>query len=389
MNAFRTVFAAGFRPFFASCALYAVILMTGWVGVFTFGWHVAGSQPVNWHAHEMIHGVVAAAIAGFLLTAVPKWTGTRPVDGAGLLALWLLWVAGRIGFWVADTGGPGMAGRFVEAVDLLFLPALAVAVAWPILKTGNRRNLLIVLVLAALFASNLMQGFIPLAQRANILALDLVLLLMVVIGGRIGPAFTRNWLAREGLNAEAVQVHPWLDRLALSLVVLLAIASLSGLPAKVVGTIALAGALANLARLLEWQGWRAWRDPLVWVLHLGYAWIVIALFLRGIAGHTFALPGNAWIHALGVGAMGTLVLGVMSRATLGHTGRELRLPTGGWAMFALVTVAAVARTGNAIGWFDHNVSLSVAGLAWIAAFAIFGLLFFSKLLQPRADGQPG
>ncbi|HMB37935.1 MAG TPA: NnrS family protein, partial [Wenzhouxiangellaceae bacterium] len=246
MNFFRTVFAAGFRPFFTSCALYAVALMTGWIGVFTFGWRVAGSQPVNWHAHEMIHGVVAAAIAGFLLTAVPKWTGTRTVDGAGLVTLWLLWVAGRIGFWAADTGDGSLTGRFAEGVDLLFLPALAFAVAWPILKTDNRRNLLIVLVLAALFASNLMQGFMPVAQKANILALDLVLLLMVVIGGRIGPAFTRNWLAGKGLNAEAVQVHPWLDRLTLALVVLLALASLLALPPKIVGTIALAAALANL-----------------------------------------------------------------------------------------------------------------------------------------------
>lgn len=389
MNVFRTVFTAGFRPFFTSCALYAIVLMIGWIGVFTFGWGIAGVQPVNWHAHEMIHGVVAAAIAGFLLTAVPKWTGTRPVDGAGLLMLWLLWAAGRIAFWVADTGGPGLAGRVAEGMDLLFLPALAVAVAWPILKTGNRRNLLVVVVLAALFASNLMQGFLPLAHTANILALDLVLLLMVIIGGRIGPTFTRNWLARRGLNAEAVQVHPWLDRLSLSLVVALALASLLALPPKLVGTLALAAALANLARLVEWQGWRAWRDPLVWVLHLGYAWIVIALLLRGVAGHTFALPWNAWIHALGVGAMGTLILGVMSRATLGHTGHELRLPRGGWLMFALMTVAAVARTGNAIGWFDHNISLTLAGATWIAAFVIFGLLFFPRLLRPRIDGQPG
>lgn len=389
MNVFRTMFAAGFRPFFTSCALYAVVLMTAWIGVFTFGWTMAGSRPIDWHAHEMIHGVVVAAIAGFLLTAVPKWTGTRPVHGTGLLILWLLWLAGRIGFWVADTGGASLAGRIAEGVDLLFLPALAFAVAWPILKTDNRRNLLIVLVLAALFASNLMQGFMPLAQKANILALDLVMVLMVVIGGRIGPTFTRNWLIRNGLNAEAVQVHPWLDRVALALVVVLALAALSGLPPWITGTIALAAALAHLARLVEWQGWRAWRDPLVWVLHLGYAWIVIALLLRGVTGHTFALPWNAWIHALGVGAMGTLILGVMSRATLGHTGRALQLPAGGWTMFALVTVAAVARTGNAMGWFDHNLSLSVAGLAWIAAFAIFGLLFFPKLLRPRADGQPG
>ncbi|MGM0658318.1 MAG: NnrS family protein [Pseudomonadota bacterium] len=389
MNIFAIVFAAGFRPFFTSCALYAIVLMTGWIGVFMFGWDMAGSQPNNWHAHEMIHGVVVAAIAGFLLTAVPKWTGTRPVEGMALLVLWLLWLAGRIGFWVADTGAANLAGRVVEGIDLFFLPVLAFAVAWPILKTDNRRNLLIVVVLAALFASNLMQGFMPLAQKANVLALDLVMLLMVIIGGRIGPAFTRNWLAQRGLDADAVQVHAWLDKLALALVVLLALASLFALPRQIVGTIALAAALAHLARLLEWQGWRAWRDPLVWVLHLGYAWIIVALLLRGIGGHSFALPWNAWMHALGVGAMGTLILGVMSRATLGHTGHELRLPTGGWLMFALMTVAAVARTGNAAGWFDHNISLTLAGLAWIMAFALFGLLFFPKLLRPRIDGHPG
>ena len=389
MQIFRTLFAAGFRPFFASCALYAIVLMAAWIGVFTFGWTMAGSQPNNWHAHEMIHGVVAAAIAGFLLTAVPKWTGTRPVHGGALVALWLLWLAGRVGFWITDTGTGNLAGRIAEGIDLLFLPTLAFAVAWPVVKSGNKRNLLVVVVIVALFAANLMQSFAPLAQRANILSLDLVMLLMVIIGGRIGPTFTRNWLTRHDLNAEAVQVHPWLDVFALGLVAVLALATLFGAPPKVVGTIALIAALAHLARLLEWQGWRAWRDPLVWVLHLGYAWIVIALLLRGIAGHTFALPWNAWIHALGVGAMGTLILGVMSRATLGHTGHELRLPTGGWLMFALISIAAIARTGNAIGWFDHNMSLTVAGLTWITAFALFALLFLPKLMRPRADGQPG
>lgn len=389
MQLYRTVFTAAFRPFFASCALYAIVLMIAWMGVFILGWSMAGAQPSHWHAHEMIYGVVAAAIAGFLLTAVPKWTGTRALDGAGLLALWLLWLAGRVGFWIADTGAGNLAGRIAEGIDLLFLPALAFAVAWPIVKAGNKRNLLIVIIIGILFAANLMQGFVALSHQANLLALDLIMLLMVIIGGRIGPTFTRNWLAGRGLAAGNVQVHPWLDITAIGLVVMLALATLFGAPAQMVGTIALAAALAHLARLLEWQGWRAWRDPLVWVLHAGYAWIVIALLLRGIAGHTPALPWNAWIHALGVGAMGTLILGVMSRATLGHTGNELSLPKRGWLMFVLISIAAIARTGNAIGGFDHNLSLAVAGLTWILAFALFGLLFFPKLLRPRVDGQPG
>ena len=140
----------------------------------------------------MIHGVVAAAIAGFLLTAIPKWTGTRPVHGGPLVALWLLWLAGRVGFWITDTGTANLTGRIAEGIDLLFLPALAFAVAWPVVKSGNKRNLLVVVVIVALFASNLMQSFAPFAQRANILSLDLVMLLMVIIGGRIGPTFTRN-----------------------------------------------------------------------------------------------------------------------------------------------------------------------------------------------------
>ncbi|MDT8410146.1 MAG: NnrS family protein [Wenzhouxiangellaceae bacterium] len=389
MSIFNIVFAAGFRVFFTSCALYAIAVMIAWIGVFTMGWDVAGSQPNNWHAHEMIHGVVAAAIAGFLLTAVPKWTATAPVNGPALAGLWLLWLAGRVGFWLTDTGTGNLSGQIAQAVDLAFLPGLAFAVGWPIVKSGNHRNLMIVVVLGVLFASNLMQGFDSLASRANILALDVVLLLMAIISGRIAPTFTRNWLSRKGLDPGAVQVHAWLDKLAVALIVLLALASLFGAPRALAGSIALAAALANLARLVEWQGWRAWRDPLVWVLHLGYAWIVIALLLRGIAGHSFALPWNAWVHALSVGAMATLILGVMARATLGHTGHELRLPTGGWSMFVLVTIAAVARTGSAIGWFGHGLALTLAGLAWIAAFAIFGLLFFPRLLRPRIDGLPG
>ncbi|MGK7296030.1 MAG: NnrS family protein, partial [Candidatus Wenzhouxiangella sp. M2_3B_020] len=369
--------------------VYAVIVMIGWIGVFLSGWGMAGVQPLQWHAHEMIYGVTAAAIAGFLLTAVPNWTGTERVHGKALAGLWLLWLAGRIAFWVLDPNAAGFANLAGAVVDLLFLPALAVAVARPIVATGNYRNLSMTALLAGLFAANLVLAFGPPAQAATVFALDLILIMMVIIGGRITPLFTRNWLNRRGLDGENVRSHAWLDRLALSLAVLTALATLLPAPSTAVGGLAFAAGLAHFARLIEWQGWRAWRDPLVWVLHLGYAWIVVALLIRGIGEFTPAVPARAWFHALGVGAIGTLLVGVMSRVTLGHTGRPLVLATGASSIYWAMTVAAVARTGHALGWFGHAHALNVAAAAWIVSFALFALYFVPKLISPRADGRVG
>ena len=384
-----TLFQYGFRIFFASCALYAVIVMVGWIGVFLFGWGIAGAQPLQWHAHEMIYGVTAAAIAGFLLTAVPNWTGTERVHGRELAGLWLLWLVGRIAFWVLDPNAAGPANFAAAIVDLLFLPALAVAVARPIVATGNYRNLSMTALLAGLFATNLVLAFRTPAQAATVFALDLILIMMVIIGGRITPLFTRNWLNRRGLDGGSVRSHAWLDRLALSLAVLTALATVLSAPSTAIGALAFAAGLAHFARLVEWQGWRAWRDPLVWVLHIGYGWIVIALLIRGVGEFTDAVPARAWFHALGVGAIGTLLVGVMSRVTLGHTGRPLVLPAGASSIYWAMTVAAIARTGHALGWFGHGQALNVAGIAWIVSFALFALYFLPRLLAPRVDGRPG
>jgi len=389
MRRIDTLFACGFRVFFASCAAYAAAAMVAWIGVFTLGWDVAGSRPLAWHAHEMLLGTATAAIAGFLLTAVPNWTGTERVHGRRLATLWLLWLAGRIGFWITDPFASGAVAIGVRAVDLAFLPALAWAIGRPILATGNRRNAIMIALLAGLFAANLLLVTLPDPVRGPILALDLITLMMIVIGGRIAPLFTRNWLQRRNLAAGAVGSHRWLDAAAIASMAAVLIAHLTAGSGSTTGILAIAAASANLARLAEWQGWRAWRDPLVWVLHLGYAWIVVALMVRGFGALTEAVPVRAWIHAAGAGAMGTLIVGVMPRVTLGHTGRVLALPAGASTMFWLVTVAAIARTGNALGWFGHGGALTIAGAAWIASFALYLVYFLPALAASRADGKPG
>lgn len=389
MKPVEIAFACGFRVFFASCALYAIALMAAWIGVFAFDWSIAGVRPVAWHAHEMIYGMTAAAIAGFLLTAVPNWTRTGPVHGAALAALWLLWAAGRAGYWLGDPAGNGWIAWLVVLADLMFLPALAWVVARPIITTDNRRNLVMVGLLAALFATNLLHHSDQWTVRANTLALDLIMIMMIVIAGRITPLFTRNWLRRQDMDDSGVRSFAWLEYATIGLALAVVLLAQLGVPLRLTGSMAIAAGLAHAARLCGWQGWRAWRDPLVWVLHVGYAWIIAALVLRGIGHIDGSIPVNAWMHALGAGAIATLILGVMSRVTLGHTGRPLKMPRTGSLVFALITVAALARTGSAAGWIARDPALLVAGVAWIGAFAHFALLFFGKLFSPRVDGQPG
>lgn len=382
-------FAYGFRVFFLSAAAYAVLIVAGWLGVLIFGWPLAGRLPMAWHAHEMIYGVVAAAIAGFLLTAVPNWTGTGRIHGSTLFALWLLWLAGRAGYWLADPAAGGPAAGLAMVLDLAFLPALAIAVAVPIVRSGNRRNLIMIALLSALFATNLWHHSLDLTRPADALALDMITLLMIVIGGRITPAFTRNWMMHNGMDASRVVSTRWLELASIALVVVLATTAAAGAPGPWLAVLAIGAGLCNLARLAQWQGWRTLRDPLVWVLHLGYAWIGIALLLRGIGAALPSVPDAAWLHAIGIGAMGTLILGVMARVSLGHTGRPLALPRSASAIFALITLAAVARVGTAAAWLPRSPALEIAAAAWIAAFVHFLFLYVPILLAPRADGKPG
>jgi len=387
--AVSVLFACGFRIFFLSAAVWAVVLMAAWWTSFALGAPFAGSRPMTWHAHEMLFGVVGAAIAGFLLTAVPNWTGRPRLQGSGLAALWGLWLAARIGALTVDTGLAGLASLAVRLVDLAFFSALALAVAAPILQAGNRRNLVMVVLLIVLFVAALVHAVPETRRGATLFAIDLITIMMAIIGGRITPLFTRNWLERSGRAGPLPAVHPVVDLASLLVLVATLLSGLVTGTSSITGWLAGIAGILHLARLIGWRGWRAASDPLVSVLHLGYLWIPAALLLRAAGLLLPDIPNQAWLHAMGVGAMGTLILGVMARVSLGHTGRPLVLPRGGAWMFVLITIAAAARTLAAVGLIGYGIGLQVSALAWMLAFAGFVILYAPVLMAPRADARPG
>lgn len=383
------VLAHPFRVFFLLTALYGTIVIVAW-GAFWLGAIplAPGPNPLQWHAHEMLFGMVPAAIAGFLLTAMCNWTGAQPLHGAGLLMLAAVWLAGRVSMWSAAA----LPMALVAAVDLAFLPAVAGYAGWVLVRHGNRRNLPLVAVLGLLAVANAMMhmsflGWYPGAGRVGeVMAIEVITVLMVVIGGRIIPTFTANWLQARG----GARVHEprWLAQAGVLAVVLLMGADTLGAAPQWGVALALAAAFFNGWRLVCWRGWAAAADPLVWILHVGFGWIVLALALRGLTPWLGLAPG-VWMHAMGAGAMGTLIIGVMTRVSLGHTGRALRLPRRALWSYAAVLLAGAVRVAVAPVPSWAAVGIGVSALAWAAAFGLFLIIYWPILSQPRVDGRPG
>ncbi|MCK9468646.1 MAG: NnrS family protein [Porticoccaceae bacterium] len=379
-----------FRLFFVLVGLYGVLFSPLWLGMLLWGWPTPDLDPLRWHVHEMLFGLVAAAIAGFLLTAMCNWVSCKPLQGGRLLALGLLWLAGRLVWWM-----PGLPPLLPMAVDVSFLLALTLYAGAVIIGSGNRRNLILVLILALLFTANLLIhldliGVVPgLARHGEIFAINLVVVLMVVVAGRITPAFTANWLERQGGGRDRVRQHAAVDRAAIAATALMIPADAFTTLPWLGSVVALLAALLHGVRLVGWGGWHCVREPLLWVLHLSYGWIVLALLLKGVTPWLSGISSVLWIHAAGVGAMGTLILGVMTRVSLGHTGRPLVLPRGAIVIYVLISVAAVARLLSALGWLGYREPLVISGVAFSAAFAVFLLLYGRILWVPRVDGRPG
>jgi uncharacterized protein involved in response to NO len=381
-----------FRPFFLLTGIYAVVAVFGWIAFLFGGWPIpVGWSPLQWHSHEMLYGFVTAAIGGFMLTAMTNWTGARPLQGFSLLALLLLWLAGRVAMWFAGW----LPGWLVAAVDLAFLPVLGIYVARVLIAHKNRRNFVLVAVLALMFIGNLMMqiGFMTgktgLLQLGQQQGFNLITILIVIIAGRITPAFSTNWLRVHGKNPEAVKTFRVLEILSLASVVLLMVMDWFSLPAQVKGTIILIAGVVNGARLIGWAGWKTVGEPLLWILHLAYLWVVIALLLRGLSAFTDIVGSNVWQHAMGVGGIGTLILGVMTRVAMGHTGRPLKLLRFGLYVYIAITVAAVLRLLAATGAMDYRLGVTFAAVAWVVAFSLFVILYAPVLASPRADGKPG
>jgi uncharacterized protein involved in response to NO len=376
----------GFRPFFLAAGLWAALAVVVWMATIAGAFAPPGAlAPIDWHAHEMMFGYAAAAIAGFLLTAIPNWTGRLPVRGLRLALLVGLWAAGRLALAISDSIGLELAA----AVDLAFLLLLWATVLREIVAGRNWRNLAVAGLLGLLLACNVLihLEYLGLTATAAVgfrLAATDMLLLIALVGGRIVPSFTRNWLAKRG---ETSLPSPFgrLDRLtlAVSLVAGLLWAFLpEGVPT---GLVALFAALANALRLARWRGHKTGAEPLVWILHLGYGWIAVGFALLAVSLLTSALPQTAAVHAVTTGAVGTMTLAVMTRATLGHTGRALTAGPGTTAIYALVLASGLLRVASPLAAEAEPLLVTLSGLGWIAAFGLFATLY-GPLLVGRPPG---
>ena len=380
-----SVLSYGFRPFFLGGALWALAAMLLWIGVVTGRWQIAASYgPLAWHAHEFLFGYVGAIIAGFLLTAIPNWTGRLPVRGGPLLALFLIWLAGRAALLAIDRIGALLAA----SIDSLFLLMLALVILREIVAGRNWRNLKTVVLVSVLaladigfHAETILFGAPDYSLRV---AIAVIIVLIMLVGGRIVPSFTHNWLVREG----AARLPISFDRLDMLSIFLAAAALIAwiALPVSVLtGVLLLLAGLAQFLRLLRWAGLGTWREPLVLVLHVGYAFVPLGFFIVGASVLWPALvPPTGALHTWTAGAMTLMTLAVMTRATRGHTGRELTAGAATQFIYAAAILAAVARILPLAPEFSSTL-LAISAVAWIAAFGGFALWYGPMLLRSRGS----
>ena len=373
----------GFRPFYLLATLFGAGSVLLWAA--QFSGYLPAMTPLGpvWHGHEMLFGYTTAVIAGFLLTAVRAWTNESTPSGVPLMALAGLWVCGRVLVLTPFA----LAAALVNAA---FPVAVAVAIAIPLLRSRNVRNyffvgLLLLMGVLILMVHLALREFFALSPRLGLqLALDVVLFIMVVMGGRVIPMFTNNGVP--GTNATR---KPLLEKLALGMVLLLFVADLLQGSRTVIAFIALAGALTHAVRLALWKPWRTLGNPLVWILHAAYAWIVMHLALRGLFALDL-LAGSFATHALTVGAIGGLTLGMMTRTARGHTGRPLVADGYELAMFLLIQVAALARVfGGIVSPALYLPSVELSAVLWAAACGLYAIRYWPVLTRPRLDGKPG
>jgi uncharacterized protein involved in response to NO len=385
------LFAYGFRPFFLASGLAAVVLVPWWAASFALGTTlVTDWPPTLWHGHEMLFGFIGATVAGFLLTAVPSWTGQRGFAGRPLMILASLWLIARVAI-ASSTLWPLAV---VATLDLAFLPGLAALVLRPLLRSRNR-NAPLLLVLAALWGTNaafywgLFKLDAALARHALLLGVDIVLLLVTIIGGRIVPAFTASALKQRRVEG-AIQTWRGVMPLTVGSMAGVVLIDLFLPESRAAGVMALLAAVMQAVRMLQWSTLRTLREPIVWVLHVAYLWLPVGLALKSLA----FLSGDAfaafWLHALTIGAIATMILAVMTRAALGHTGRPLVVDPVIALAYLLVSAAALVRVFG-LSWLHlaYPLVILLAAFLWTSAFVLFLWIYAPILLRPRMDGKPG
>lgn len=384
----RTLLSYAFRPFFLLNGVFAILVMVVWVLALHGAPIVA--DPTWWHAHEMLVGFAGVAIAGFVLTAVATWTGRPPVRGMLLSWLVIAWLAGRLAMGLSGT----LPAVMVAVVDMCFPVLLCVLVTREVIAAGNRRNYPIAGVTALLAGLNLLYhlgstGAWPDAERTAVyLLIHLVLLLITVIAGRIVPSFTANWLRIQGREQRPESFRS----VEGAIIPLTALAGLADTfyPARpVTASLALAAAAIHGLRLSRWCGMRTVSEPLLFILHVAYAWLPAGYALLFLASLGWTIPPTAALHALTMGGVGTMVLAVTTRVALGHTGRPLRAARLTVLAYAIMGVAVVLRVLSPMMPRGYQTLIDLGAAGWIASFALFLWVYWPVLTKPRVDGNPG
>jgi len=390
-SASPAILSVGFRPFFLFGALFGAVMVALWVPWFLGLIAVPSAfPPTAWHAHELLFGFVPAIVAGFLLTAVPNWTGRPPVAGFALLGLFLLWLSGRVALALSMKLDAGTTA----ALSIAFPLVLAAVIGREIVAAGNRRNLKVVAVLLGLAAADgwfhyeIWQFGRP--RHAQFVAVALVVLLLMIVAGRIVPMFTANWLKQR----QGGPFPPSFNRLDGAVVLLsgaallawvLAVAFDGGpLGRNLCGATMVVAAGANVLRQARWQAHRTLAEPLLTILHIAYLFVALGFLLGGLGvlwdDDAYVTAG---LHAWTVGAIGTMMLAVMTRVSRGHTGRALMAPPGTVVLYLLILIAAGARIAVGLHPEATLALMPVAGFAWVAAFVGFALLYGPMLMRPR------
>ena len=375
-------FSYGFRPLFLGAALFAGVAVPAWIFLLLTG---VGDSDVfstarQWHVHEMVFGFLPAVIMGFLLTAIPNWTGRTPIRGRELRQLCALWLAGRLVMAI-----PFLTPLLSACVEAAFL-VIAAGLVWREIAAGKSWPHAPIGGLISLHAgANILFHVLALSGAATDLpermALAQVMVLLALIGGRVIPNFTRAFLAEQGMSEQPAPFSRF-DGLSVVLVGIAAVAWIVQPQAMVTGVLLVAAGLTNLGRLLRWYGWVTWREPLVLTLHLGYGWLAFSLLVLGCAILGWGLPTTDAVHAFTSGAVGVMTLAIMTRASLGHTGRPKHAGPLTVCIYILVNVGAILRVFGPSFDLSSNLVLGLAAMSWSGAYLLFALIYGPFLLRP-------
>ncbi|MGB0466305.1 MAG: NnrS family protein [Pontibacterium sp.] len=375
------LFNLGFRPFFLLGAITAALLMGLWLIIYSGGIAVNYyTSAVYWHGHEMLFGFTLAIIGGFLLTAVRNWTSVQTIYGKPLALLALIWLTARILPLVG-----GIPGEIIAAVDLAFAPLLTLAIAYPVIRSRNYKNLLFVPILSLFFVANLLVHLEVLGMTENTaftglhMALYLAIMIITVIGGRVIPFFTER-----GVQGASCHRYAWVEKAVIPTTLLWLIAMLSGIP-ELILALSLCTFALSLIRLYGWFNLPLLRVPLVWVLHLGYFFITLGFLLTALSIQQL-ISSSVAIHSFAAGGIGLMTLGMMARISLGHTGRPLTMGPMMISAFVLMTLSAIIRVSITSLPIPYLAGLHFSGTLWILAWILFLIRYLPILSKPRADG---